>query len=39
MTDTPRLFGTDGVRGTAGVAPLDPPTIARLGAAIVLEAA
>ena len=30
-----RLFGTDGVRGTAGVAPLDPPTIARLGAAIV----
>jgi phosphoglucosamine mutase len=30
-----RLFGTDGVRGTAGVYPLDPPTIARLGAAIV----
>jgi phosphoglucosamine mutase len=30
-----RLFGTDGVRGTAGVFPLDPPTIARLGAAIV----
>jgi phosphoglucosamine mutase len=30
-----RLFGTDGVRGTAGVRPLDPPTIARLGAAIV----
>jgi phosphoglucosamine mutase len=30
-----RLFGTDGVRGTAGVSPLDPPTIARLGAAIV----
>jgi phosphoglucosamine mutase len=30
-----RLFGTDGVRGVAGVWPLDPPTIARLGAAIV----
>ena len=31
----PKLFGTDGVRGVAGVSPLDPPTIARLGAAIV----
>ena len=31
----PRLFGTDGVRGTAGVAPLDPPTVRRIGAAIV----
>jgi phosphoglucosamine mutase len=31
----PRLFGTDGVRGVAGTFPLDPPTIARLGAAIV----
>jgi phosphoglucosamine mutase len=30
-----RLFGTDGVRGTAGVYPLDPPTVSRLGAAIV----
>jgi len=30
-----RLFGTDGVRGVAGDWPLDPPTIARLGAAIV----
>jgi phosphoglucosamine mutase len=30
-----RLFGTDGVRGVAGAAPLDPPTVARLGAAIV----
>jgi phosphoglucosamine mutase len=30
-----RLFGTDGVRGKAGEAPLDPPTIARLGAALV----
>src|SRR6185503_8125439 len=29
------LFGTDGVRGVAGQYPLDPPTIARLGAAIV----
>jgi phosphoglucosamine mutase len=31
----PRLFGTDGVRGVAGEWPLDPPTIARLGAAVV----
>ena len=30
-----RLFGTDGVRGTAGKPPLDAPTIARLGAALV----
>ena len=30
-----RLFGTGGVRGVAGAWPLDPPTIARLGAAIV----
>jgi phosphoglucosamine mutase len=30
-----RLFGTDGVRGTAGEPPLDPQTIARLGAALV----
>jgi phosphoglucosamine mutase len=30
-----RLFGTDGVRGRAGVYPLDPPTVARLGAALV----
>jgi phosphoglucosamine mutase len=30
-----RLFGTDGVRGVAGEWPLDPPTIARLGAALV----
>jgi phosphoglucosamine mutase len=35
MAPAPQLFGTDGVRGTAGVAPLDPPTVARLGAAIV----
>src|SRR6185436_1909731 len=31
----PRLFGTDGVRGTAGEYPLDPPTVRRLGAALV----
>jgi len=30
-----RLFGTDGVRGVAGVYPLDPPTVCRLGAALV----
>lgn len=30
-----RLFGTDGVRGTAGQPPLDARTIARLGAALV----
>ena len=31
----PRLFGTDGVRGTAGLYPLDRPTVRRLGAALV----
>jgi phosphoglucosamine mutase len=30
-----RLFGTDGVRGTAGEYPLDSETVARLGAALV----
>ena len=36
MTDeAPRLFGTDGVRGTAGAFPLDHLTIRRLGAALV----
>ncbi len=30
-----RLFGTDGVRGRAGVAPLDVGTVRRLGAALV----
>jgi phosphoglucosamine mutase len=30
-----RLFGTDGVRGRAGVYPLDHETVARLGAALV----
>jgi phosphoglucosamine mutase len=33
--NVPRLFGTDGVRGTAGHYPLDPPTVRRLGAALV----
>jgi len=33
--DAPRLFGTDGVRGTAGTYPLDPATVRRLGAALV----
>jgi len=32
---TPRLFGTDGVRGKAGAYPLDHPTVRRLGAALV----
>jgi len=32
---TTRLFGTDGVRGRAGVPPLDVRTIRRLGAALV----
>jgi phosphoglucosamine mutase len=31
----PRLFGTDGVRGTAGQYPLDAATVRRLGAALV----
>ena len=30
-----KLFGTDGIRGKAGTAPLDPKTVARVGAAIV----
>ena len=29
-----RLFGTDGIRGEAGVAPLDPPSVRRFGAAL-----
>jgi phosphoglucosamine mutase len=33
--DVPRLFGTDGVRGAAGTYPLDPPTVRRVGAALV----
>jgi phosphoglucosamine mutase len=31
----PQLFGTDGIRGTAGRYPLDPATVRRLGAALV----
>lgn len=30
-----KLFGTDGIRGVAGTRPLDPPTVARVGAAVV----
>jgi phosphoglucosamine mutase len=30
-----RLFGTDGIRGTAGEYPLDPRTVRRVGAALV----
>jgi phosphoglucosamine mutase len=30
-----RLFGTDGVRGVAGVFPLDPPTVTRIGQALI----
>src|SRR6185436_16057217 len=29
-----RLFGTDGIRGTAGAFPLDPKTVTRVGAAL-----
>jgi phosphoglucosamine mutase len=35
VVEIPRLFGTDGVRGTAGAYPLDPPTVRRIGAALV----
>src|SRR5688500_13049635 len=34
-TEPARLFGTDGVRGKAGVYPLDAATVRRLGAALV----
>ena len=37
MTDSttkPARFGTDGIRGKAGTAPLDPPTLRRIGAAL-----
>lgn len=33
--DVVRLFGTDGIRGVAGAWPLDPPTVARIGGAVV----
>ena len=29
-----KLFGTDGIRGTAGLPPLEPATVARVGAAL-----
>ena len=32
---TQSLFGTDGIRGTAGTFPLDPDTVQRVGAALV----
>jgi phosphoglucosamine mutase len=35
MADAVTLFGTDGIRGEAGAVPLDPGTIARVGAALV----
>jgi phosphoglucosamine mutase len=35
VPETERLFGTDGVRGTAGRPPLDRATIRRLGGALV----
>ena len=34
-----RLFGTDGIRGTAGEPPLDPATVSRVGAALVASLA
>src|SRR6184192_3868199 len=37
-SESPRLFGTDGVRGTAGRYPLDRATVRRLGAALVRSA-
>jgi phosphoglucosamine mutase len=35
----PRLFGTDGIRGTAGYYPLDPATVRRIGAALIRASA
>ncbi len=34
-----RLFGTDGIRGTAGEPPLDPETVSRVGAALAASLA
>ena len=34
-----KLFGTDGIRGKAGSAPLVPETVARVGAALVRSTA
>lgn len=33
-TTHPRLFGTDGIRGTAGAFPLDPSTVMAIGQAV-----
>ncbi len=38
-TQVMKLFGTDGVRGTAGEPPLDPETVARIGGALVKSGA
>jgi phosphoglucosamine mutase len=35
LAEIPRLFGTDGIRGTAGAYPLDRSTVRRVGAALV----
>ena len=35
MTSSHALFGTDGIRGTAGTYPLDNQTVRRIGAALV----
>ena len=32
-----KLFGTDGIRGVAGEAPLDEQTLVRIGSALVEE--
>lgn len=34
---TPKLFGTDGIRGRFGTPPLDEPTVRRLGAALAVR--
>ncbi|NLF24774.1 MAG: phosphoglucosamine mutase [Deltaproteobacteria bacterium] len=34
MTEERRYFGTDGIRGVAGVPPLDPESLVRLGRAV-----
>jgi len=34
VSEKPRLFGTDGVRGVAGEYPLDRPTVLRIGRAL-----
>jgi len=34
MTNERKYFGTDGIRGVAGVSPLDPETLVRLGKAV-----